>query len=1138
MAVHIERLGRRRIRLLGILAILLAVVPSFMALQRAQAVVPPPVFASTFEVTDGNLDHVVLDWTNAPNRQFREDLTKGSGDNTFANGTHEDTVAANVDTDSYPDQKSDLTRSYISYEKVGDDFYMYLAWERKIDPTGNVDLDFEINKQAQGAPEPDGDWPLVRSEGDLLITYELTGGGTVPNIHLRRWIPSGGSGTCEQGAKPCWSRSPGPLASDLAKGSINTNTITDPIPPNNPRTLTPRTFGELGLNLSDLGIFAAGECTSFGSAYVKSRSSGSSFESALQDFVSPMSVTIANCGTVEIIKDVKGGTSSRDFSFTSTRPVGGTDLGTFSLDDDADNTLSNTYTKLDVKPGQYTVTEAATVGWEIDAITCSTGSSGVTATGVATLNVVAGATATCTFVNEDLLPTITVTKSASPLQRTEPGGDFTFTVGVTNTSSEPVTISSMSDAPYGNLLDDAANATIRSSTCSGATIAAGDSISCSFIVNIQAAGDTSHQDTVTVQATDSDGNVATGSASATVNIVDSIPTISVTKSASPASRPEPGGNFTFTVGVTNNSTIEPLTLTSLTDAPFGDVLDDANNNAISGSTCADNTVIAPGATYTCSFVASVTGAPGNYTDTVTATAVDDEGNAPSASASATVAITNVAPTMTVAKSASPSSRPEPGGTFTFTVRVNNTSSEGITITSMVDAPYGDLLDDANNPQISNSTCVDNTTIGAGGSYTCAFDAQVTGPPGLYTDTVTVIAVDDDGSSVTGTASAQVAITDVLPNISISKTPAPASLPEPGGQVTFTLAITNNSTVEAVTVTSLVDDPFGDVLDDAGNPAISGSTCTAATIPAGSSITCSFKASVIGQPGSHVDTVTVKGEDDDGNEASASASATVILTDVLPNVDVTKSADPTVIRSGQSVSYLYTVTTTSAEAVSVEVTDDKCSPVLYVSGDADNDSKLDAGETWRFVCSTSLMATTTNTVTAVATDDDGNSAQDQAQAVVEVIAPVINVDKSAEPTGGSPGTPITYTYIVTVPKEPLTNVKVTDDQCGPVNYVSGDDGDNVLEPGEQWRYTCTRAADGSAPTNVATATGTDRTGATVQATDTVTIAVVEPAIIERVPELPRTGANSGDLAKLAGSLVLFGLTLLFAARTPRRRRTGA
>ncbi len=59
---------------------------------------------------------------------------------------------------------------------------------------------------------------------------------------------------------------------------------------------------------------------------------------------------------------------------------------------------------------------------------------------------------------------------------------------------------------------------------------------------------------------------------------------------------------------------------------------------------------------------------------------------------------------------------------------------------------------------------------------------------------------------------------------VTKTPAPASLPEPGGTVTFTVTVGNPSAA-AVTLVSLVDDVFGN-LRDAGNPAVRNNTCPA------------------------------------------------------------------------------------------------------------------------------------------------------------------------------------------------------------------------------------------------------------------------------------------------------------------------
>lgn len=101
------------------------------------------------------------------------------------------------------------------------------------------------------------------------------------------------------------------------------------------------------------------------------------------------------------------------------------------------------------------------------------------------------------------------------------------------------------------------------------------------------------------------------------------PAIVVTKTANPTAVLEPGALVTFTVTVENISgDFGTVTLTDLVDDVYGDLLNPANP-LVNSNTCADNTVILYGDTYTCSFVGNVTGAAGSqHTNTVTGTAVN------------------------------------------------------------------------------------------------------------------------------------------------------------------------------------------------------------------------------------------------------------------------------------------------------------------------------------------------------------------------------------------------------------------------------------------------------------------------------------------------------------------------------------
>ena len=93
-----------------------------------------------------------------------------------------------------------------------------------------------------------------------------------------------------------------------------------------------------------------------------------------------------------------------------------------------------------------------------------------------------------------------------------------------------------------------------------------------------------------------------------------VPRIAVTKTASPSSRPEPGGSFNFTVKVTNNGVADG-DLTKLVDDVYGDL------NGL--GTCATGGTIPVGNSYSCVFSGSFTGVAGDsQTDTVTATLLD------------------------------------------------------------------------------------------------------------------------------------------------------------------------------------------------------------------------------------------------------------------------------------------------------------------------------------------------------------------------------------------------------------------------------------------------------------------------------------------------------------------------------------
>ena len=234
-------------------------------------------------------------------------------------------------------------------------------------------------------------------------------------------------------------------------------------------------------------------------------------------------------------------------------------------------------------------------------------------------------------------PAITVTKTADPGSVLESGGTVAFTFTVSNTSAEPVTITSLTDDKFGTLTGD--------TDCQVGTVlpvAGSCEFTASFAVPANYTFGASHVNVFTAVAVDDDTTSATASDDATVTYTDVAPTITVTKDANPTYVIVPGGTVAFTYTVSNTSA-EPVTITSLTDDKFGTLTGDED--------CQESTLLGVGGS--CSFsttqwIGATTA--GQHLNVFTATAVDDEGTEATANDNATVDIlaptSKIAPTQT------------------------------------------------------------------------------------------------------------------------------------------------------------------------------------------------------------------------------------------------------------------------------------------------------------------------------------------------------------------------------------------------------------------------------------------------------------------------------------------------------------
>gem|GEM_PF-6090229 len=461
----------------------------------------------------------------------------------------------------------------------------------------------------------------------------------------------------------------------------------------------------------------------------------------------------------------------------------------------------------------------------------------------------------------DVLPVIRVSQTVEPGSVPESGGSVTFAVRVSNEGTEEVTLDALADDALGDL-DGRGTCSVPQT---GTAIQPGESYACEFQVSVSGNAGESKASSVAVVASDDDGNEVHATTGAKVTITDAPPAIRVSKVAERDSVPEPGGSAAFMVRIDNEGS-EAFTLNTLVDGAHGDL-----NGQGTCSVPQVGVSIQGGGSYACSFQSEIWGNAGvTETGTVTAVASDDEGNEVSASDSATVTISDVPPAIGASITASPSSLPEPGGLVVFAVRIMNQGIEELSLDSLVDDVYGNLL--------GQGTCYvspEGIALGPGGSYECSFQADVRGNAGQNsTNLVSAVASDDEGSEGTALAGAIVAITDVIPAIGVDVSANPSSIAVPGGEVQFSVRVSNVG-AEAVTLDSMVDDAFGDLSGQGSCSLASGE----ATIGPGGSYECIFTAGVSGNAGdSEVHTVTIVAFDDEGNQATAAASTTITIID--------------------------------------------------------------------------------------------------------------------------------------------------------------------------------------------------------------------------------------------------------------------
>ena len=262
------------------------------------------------------------------------------------------------------------------------------------------------------------------------------------------------------------------------------------------------------------------------------------------------------------------------------------------------------------------------------------------------------------------------------------------------------------------------------------------------------------------------------------------------------------------------------------------------------------------------------------------------------------------------------------------------------------------------------------------------------------NTAVVQAVDPSGETVSDDDTAEVAV--FTSEIVLEKTADPVLVPQ-GGTTRFTLSVTNPGSVPLSNIT-ISDNVCSTVRFVRGDT--NGDNRLAPNNRETWIYTCTTPIDRL-----TVNTAEVTGTDPGGGQPTDIGVAGALP--YRPGIGVTKTATPTTVRAGGTVTYRYEVVNTGnipLADVKDRIDDDTCSPVRYVSGDADGNELLTgdlamfeiSAETWSFSCTTTIPRTTTNTV------------------VVEGVPSDLNGDALGPPVDGSDTATVNVTPVAQLP----------------------------------------------------------------------------------------------------------------------------
>jgi uncharacterized repeat protein (TIGR01451 family) len=670
--------------------------------------------------------------------------------------------------------------------------------------------------------------------------------------------------------------------------------------------------------------------------------------------------------------------------------------------------------------------------------------------------------------------------------------DVPYTVSVTNLGPDDTTTLTLTDAiPAGMTFvsgtQDTGPAflctypspgdTIGSVNCSIAVLTAGSTANFTFVFHIPPATPPGTAFTnIANVATATDTNSENDSATA-VTITPFPPQgdLFVEKTGPTGAAPDSDVVYTITVGnagpddatgVTLNDTLPgTMTFVSLSQGSGPAMVCTTPGGGMGGLVSCTAATFPAGATATFTLTGHIpAGTPSGTTfaNTATVTSGDDPNEENNSSSTVlTVASADVG----VVKTGTPSVTA--GSNITYTITVSNAGPDTALSVTLEDPLPPDTtfvsLTQNNGPAAACAT----PGVGTSGIVSCNFAALGNGASAQFTLVVeagnttsatNTATVDSDSADSNPANDSSTVVTSVTPSADVAVTKDGPSTTGAGGNVTYTVTVTNNGPSDAANV-SLTDTlpantTFVSATQDSGpafscgTPAVGGTgtiTCTIDPLPAGATATFTFVLHVSpsapsGSSIANTATVATTTADPNAGNDSSTSTATVV---VEADVSVVKNG-PTSIEAGTDITYNITVTNSGpSDASTISLTDTVPANTTFVSA-TQNTGPL-------FSCGTPAVGGTGTITCTLGTFTSGSSA---------TFTFVMHVSPAA-PSGGSIVNTADVTTATTDPVPGNNSSTTTAIVASPADLVITKTGPPSADQGTNVTYTVTVTNNGPA-----------------------------------------------------------------------------